>query len=107
MHLRSRGLLLVGTLFAWSAALAHSGNSEIDRWYQSLRVPGSGEGCCSVADCHPTDARLVTNGWEVFVEGSWRPVPEALILTRENMDGRPVVCLYYGVIRCFVPPARS
>jgi hypothetical protein len=82
-------------------------NSPMSEWYRSLTVPGSGAMCCSVADCRPVEARLDGDHWAVKMGDDWWPVPPAVILKRENLDGRPVACIYLGAIRCFIPPVGT
>ncbi len=73
-------------------------------WYHSLRQPGSGISCCSMADCRPVDYRTVNDHYEAFIEGEWRPVPPEKVLTRaDNPTGRAVVCwTKMSGIMCFV-----
>jgi len=91
-------------------------NSPLAGWYKSLRVPptggeNAGMSCCSIADCRPAKARLGAAGWEIERGASppaageiWEEVPEAAVLQRDNPTGGAVVCVYFGKIRCFVPP---
>ena len=37
-------------------------NSPIGQWFQSLKQPGSGASCCSIADCRPVDYRIGAEG---------------------------------------------
>jgi hypothetical protein len=73
-------------------------------WFNSLRQPGSGISCCSIADCRPVDYRTVGDHYEAFIEGEWRPVPPEKVLTRaDNPTGRAVVCwTKISGIMCFV-----
>jgi hypothetical protein len=73
-------------------------------WFNSLRQPGSGISCCSIADCRPVDYRTVDNHYEAFIEGEWRAVPPDKVLTRaDNPTGRAVVCwTKLSGIMCFV-----
>lgn len=78
-------------------------NSPRAAWFNSLRTP-EGASCCSIADCRPVEAQLVTDGWQIRIDDEWVDVPPEVILRRDNQDGRPIACLYFGKIRCFVPP---
>ncbi|MGA9016098.1 MAG: hypothetical protein WB509_26675, partial [Acetobacteraceae bacterium] len=40
---------------------------EMSWWYQSLKQPGTGAGCCSMADCRPYDSRLVDDHYEILL----------------------------------------
>lgn len=78
-------------------------------WYQSLRQPGTGMSCCSIADCRTADYRTTDNGYEVFIDRRWIPVPPDKILQRiNNPTGRAVVCWTptQGIM-CFVRAAET
>jgi hypothetical protein len=90
---------------------------EMHKWYESLKQPNTGIGCCSVADCRPYDSRVVGNHYEILDHGKWRPVPDNVVLHRENKAGTAVACLetqwnysfrpppahYAPAILCFIP----
>ncbi len=94
-------LLACGTAFALPPPDA---NPEFSPWFDSLRAPRTNMPCCSISDCRPVDARIAGNGYEVFIEGTWRKVPEHTILPRhDNPTGRPVACWTpQAGIMCFV-----
>ncbi len=76
----------------------------LSAWFNSLRQPGTGASCCSIADCRPVDYRLGPAGYEVFIDNTWRPVPpDKVIHGKENPLGRAVVCWTpaFGIM-CFV-----
>ena len=110
-------LVLVVTI-ALSVRAAPPANADpaLAPWFQSLRQPGTGESCCSLADCRPAEYRQTRNGYEAWIDGRfgvspgmWVPVPEDKILQRiDNPTGRAVAC-YTPVlgILCFVRPAES
>lgn len=128
---------------AWGAAAIAFGLTvpaidaqAIDRkeWFESLKVPGMSTGCCSIADCHRTTARVDAGGqWWVLLRAEWWPapkwvaVPSERVLTRPpSIDGEAYVCQTVGSpggttlgpingqmymaapidpsVRCFVPP---
>ena len=75
-------------------------------WFQSLQIPGTGIGCCSVADCRPVKYRQVGDRYEIMpmreqfpylpdnVIGQWAPVPPAAILNNQsNPTGSAIACL--------------
>ena len=86
------------------AAPPENADPRLSDWYGSLRQPGTGMSCCSIAECRPADQRVTANGYEVFVGGEWRVVPpEKIIQGKENLDGRPVVCWTPALgVMCFV-----
>jgi hypothetical protein len=85
-------------------------------WFESLRQPGTGAPCCSIADCRTVEFRHDRDGYEVFIDGRWkmsvpfwlRVPPERTIDRIDNPTGRAVVCFTpeAGII-CFVPPPES
>ncbi len=94
---------------------------EMGQWFQSLRQPGTGAGCCSIADCRPFESRIARDHYEIFVDNRWLPVPNAVVLHRENKAGSAIACLRtlwnYGFgpppagfdpgILCFVPAPET
>jgi hypothetical protein len=77
-------------------------------WFQSLRQPGTGTSCCSVADCRTTDYRIEGDNYEALINGNWLVVPAEKILQRaDNPTGRAVVCWTPALgIMCFVRAAE-
>lgn len=73
-------------------------------WFESLRQPGTGMSCCSIADCRQTDFRIVDGHYQVIIDGQWRVVPPEVILSRsDNPTGHAVVCYTpYRGIMCFI-----
>jgi hypothetical protein len=91
------------------AAAAHAQPPEgadpnLAPWFGSLRQPGTGTSCCSIADCRATDYRLMSDHYEVLIEDKWLAVPPDKILQRvDNPVGRAVVCWTPQLgIMCFV-----
>ena len=73
-------------------------------WFRSLRQPGTGISCCSIADCRQTDFRIEGNNYQAKVDGHWTTVPKDRVLDRaDNPTGRAVVCYtpYVGIM-CFI-----
>ncbi len=109
-------ILLAAAIPAALAAPPEGADPALAPWFQSLRQPGTGGGCCSLADCRPTEYRPTPNGYEAWIDGRfsvspgmWVPVPEDKILQRiDNPTGQAVAC-YTPVlgILCFVRPAES
>ncbi len=78
-------------------------------WFQSLRQPGTGISCCSVADCRMTDYRTDATGYEALIDEKWLAVPPDRILQHvSNPTGRAIVCYHPGTgILCFVRPSET
>jgi hypothetical protein len=89
------------------AAEAHpppNADMSLAPWFQSLRQPGTGMSCCSIADCRQTDFRIQDGHYQAMIDGRWRPVPPEAVLERiDNPTGRAVVCYTpYRGIMCFI-----
>jgi hypothetical protein len=103
---------------------AHDSNHpEFNQWYKQLRnsnIHSKVISCCSVRDCHETEAEIRGNQWwarvgrlriesalvetVVWTLTEWRPVPDYTVLRVANPTGIPVIChseIYE--IWCFVP----
>lgn len=90
---------------------------EMHQWFESLKQPKTGAGCCSIADCRPYDSRMVADHYEILDHGTWRPVPNSVVVHRENKAGTAIACLetkwnygfgppparYAPTILCFIP----
>lgn len=58
----------------------------IHAWFESL-VRADGLHCCGAADCRiaaPGELRTGDNGFEILLNGVWQPVPESMLVHREN-----------------------
>jgi hypothetical protein len=99
-------VIAIGLWLGCVLALAHEGNAPLAAWYRSLKTSG-GTSCCSEADCLPVEARLANDHWEVLIGNGplpvWEIVPPEVVLTRDNPEGRAVLCRFGGRILCFVP----
>ena len=94
----------MGLALSWlGSAVAHPGDDDLATWYRSLKAP-SGMFCCDVNDCKPVGSRLTQGGWQIREGDGWADVPAKAVLTRENMAGEAVACIYLGELICFVPP---
>jgi hypothetical protein len=86
---------------------------ETAEWYQGLKQPGSGVGCCSMSDCRKPQYRIIGDDYEIYVDdrtygvdapNAWVAVPRSRILDRTvNKVGALVACWRkaYGVM-CLV-----
>lgn len=96
------------------AAAAHAAPPEnADRslapWFEGLKQPGTGMGCCSIADCRAVESRVVDEHYEAFIEGRWIAVPaEKVLQYTPNPTGHAVACwTAYSGILCFVRPTET
>ena len=124
-------------LLTSASAFGHDWSKpQLDPWYNSLRRPHvrspAQTSCCSVLDCHTTEAerrgndwwaRLglpdVINGKRQWILGPWVKVPDDIIVRdTPNAAGEPVLCHSFvntagnisvegSVLFCFVPPPES
>lgn len=90
------------------AAHDHS-RPELAPWFNSLKS-NAGALCCSNNDgtvLEDADWRSKNGGYEVYLEGEWRRVPEGAVVTEPNKSGRTMVWPLKGymglTIRCFMP----
>ena len=97
-------------------------------WFKSLKQPGSGMGCCSVADCRYVEYTIDQNGHYLIeprvmyddrfkgfpgAEKIWTTVPDNVVLhNKMNPTGHAVACYglnwmdnlpSIGPIFCFIP----
>lgn len=65
-------------------------------WFDSLKQPGTGVGCCSESDCKILAAdqwRTTKDGYQIRVSTMWVDVPPDKILDRQpNPTGSAVAC---------------
>lgn len=100
--------LLIPVMLAL-AAPPENADPALSQWFRSLRQPGTGISCCSMADCRTTEYRVIANGYEALIDGTWRTVPPDRVLDHtDNPTGRAVVCYLpsKGVL-CFVRPSET
>lgn len=91
------------------AAAPEDADPALTPWFQSLRQPGTGISCCSIADCRMTDYRTSATGYEALIDNKWLTVPPERILQHiSNPTGRAIVCYHPGTgILCFVRPSET
>lgn len=99
-------LLLLGSV---RSAPPDNADPALAPWFNSLRQPGTGVSCCSIADCRPVDYQLGPTGYEVWITGRWHAVPpERVIRGKDNPLGRGVVCYTPPLgILCFIPGTEA
>src|SRR5205809_8022379 len=61
---------------ASDAAPPENADPALHGWFESLKQPGSGVSCCSLADCRPDEYRLVAEGYEAYVGAKRVHVPD-------------------------------
>ena len=92
------------------AAPPEGADATLAPWFESLKQPGSGVSCCSIADCRPVEYRLATNGYEALLDARWMRVPDDKILHgKPNPTGRAQLCRspISGAILCFIPASET
>jgi hypothetical protein len=88
-------------------------NTWHDGFYSKLVRKDTKTSCCNLADCRPTESRMVGDHYEVKVDGAWTPVPKETILHVEAPDGGAHVCaprqigVNRGTIYCVVLPPET
>src|SRR2546423_2240665 len=108
--------LLLLLLILYSPALAQDGQHGHghQQWHESfyskLIRKDTKTSCCNLADCRPTQTRMVGDHYEVKVDGNWTPVPPNVIQNITAPDGGAHVCAPTqegadkGVLYCVVLP---
>ena len=102
--------LTVALALKTAAAPPENANPALHGWFDSLKQPGSGIPCCSVADCRPVEYRLASAGYEALLDKRWIPVPDDKVVRgKANPLGRAIVCRspISGSILCFVPASDA
>jgi hypothetical protein len=98
------------------AAPPDNADPSLTPWFESLRQPGTGAPCCSIADCRTAETRGDGQGYEVKIGQTWhvssafwlRVPPDKILNIRSNPTGHAVLCYTPEVgILCFVPPPES
>ena len=100
---------LLGTA-ASDAAPPDNADPALHGWFESLKQPGSGVSCCSIADCRPVEYRLATDGYEAYLDAKWVHVPDDKVLHGlTNPVARGIACRspISGTILCFVPASDT
>lgn len=88
-------------------------NSPTSKWFESLKQPGTGIGCCSISDCRPVDSDQDADGTFIaIIEKKQVKIPKDKVLLTRNPIGKAVACytIYWDPpevehinILCFVP----
>ena len=91
------------------AAPPENADPSLAPWFQSLKQPGSGVSCCSIADCRQVEYRMSGGHYEALIERDWMAVPDDKVLQHQiNPTGHGVVCYtpWQGIL-CFVSAAET
>lgn len=116
-----RTLLAGAIAFALSSTPLHAlppdnADPSLTPWFKSLKQPGTGAECCSIADCRTAEVRRDSQGYEVKIDQKWhvstifwlRVPAERILDEHSNPTGRAVLCYTPEAgILCFVPPPES
>ena len=103
-------LILAGGALARDNGQYAQVDPETRQWFNSLENKNRAR-CCDDSDgrvVKDADVKRTVDGYEVFVEGKWYPVPPHALLTVPNRMGVPIVWFYKmdGIhIVCFLPGA--
>ena len=109
------GMTVLAATMPASARPPANYNPALHAWFESLKEPGTGIGCCSESDCHilqPEELQQTKEGYQVRVRNLWIKVPPDKILEHQyNPTGGVVACYGPGrtagnaaniVIFCFI-----
>jgi hypothetical protein len=102
--------MLLAALLAAPATAAPPENADpaLAPWFQSLKAPDTGVGCCGEADCRAEPWRLIEDRYEAYLDNRWVPIPEDKILQRtDNPLGHAITCHAGQRIFCFIRPADT
>ena len=108
----TRLALYVAFLLIYSSASAappENADQRLAPWFQSLKQPGSGMSCCSIADCRQVEYRTSGGHYEALIQEQWMMVPDDKVLQHQiNPTGHGVVCYtpWQGIL-CFVSAAET
>lgn len=99
----------LGALARVAGAHDHS-RPDLTPWFDKLKS-NAGALCCTGNDgtrLADADWRSSKGGYQVFLDGDWRDVPEGAVVTEPNLSGRTMVWprrSYLGGLRiiCFMP----
>jgi hypothetical protein len=108
----TRLILYIALLLIYSHASAappDNADRQLAPWFQSLKQPGTGASCCSIADCRQVEYRMSGGHYQALVQGEWMAVPDDKVLQHQlNPTGHGVVCYtpWQGIL-CFVSAAET
>jgi hypothetical protein len=99
------GLVAALPAYAHDADHPYDADSDRARWFKTLTVPGSTTAiCCNIADGHQVEAKYEGHTWYAKWQGVWVSIPPNIVLKESSIDEDAYLFVYYGALRCFVPP---
>lgn len=85
-------LCCVGSAMARDNGQFNTAPDNVRKWFNEQVSPESGRSCCSIADGHETQEKIVNGQYWVTVNGKWYPVPPSRVIYKTgNPVGYPVV----------------
>jgi hypothetical protein len=84
-----------------------------EQFYNKLVRSDTKTSCCNLADCRPSESRMIGDHYEVKVDGDWVRVPQATIQKVTAPDAGTHVCAppqigaNKGVLYCVVLPPET
>jgi peptidoglycan hydrolase-like protein with peptidoglycan-binding domain len=101
-------VIALGLYLGCVLALAHDGADPMSAWYRSLKTMKAAPAARKPIAFRSRRGSM-NDHWEVLIGNGplpvWEIVPPEVVLTRDNPEGRAVLCRFGGRILCFVPPA--
>jgi len=104
-------VVVFGVALALLVTYVRSSNAaDLDKgaWFNSLKMPGSGTSCCSIADCKQVDSEWRNDGWWALAQTKgWISIPDGKIIkNKPNIMERAILCTSPGdqSLYCFLPP---
>jgi hypothetical protein len=96
-------MALAATLLPCAIAVAHpppNADPALHEWFESLKQPHTGVGCCAESDCRiltNDQWRTTQNGYQIRVRRFWINVPPDKVLQHQpNPTGSAVACYREG-----------
>jgi len=110
--------LIVGNGRPIDAAPPEDADPTFAPWFKSLRVPGTNQSCCDLADCRRVKYRISGDHFQAFIGDdfprwsnpphAWVDVPNSNVLHRpDNPTGEGVACWFQEQVVCFVEGSGS
>jgi hypothetical protein len=109
-------LCISGQAFAQDGHHGHYGVGHAqwhEQFYNTLLRKDTKTSCCNMADCRPTESRMVDDHYEVLVDGEWTRADSTVIQKLSAPDGGAHVCAppqrgaNKGKLYCVVLPPET
>lgn len=85
-------LVLLLSMAECYAAPPDQADPAMAEWFKSLKQPGTGLPCCSIADCHRVAVTRSGGYYYVEIEGQWLRVANAVIMQAKHNPVGTVAC---------------